>query len=195
MATGTRPAGPAPRASVLANFLAIERSIRRLLFHGRSLVPALFAVTLVLLAVRPILFQPEVRLEGLLASMAGVGFSFASVSFSAATALRERRGWSAGMIDAAVMLPGYSLAIVVVLALSAARVRLSSNLGAGTALDWGLRGTMAVITGLAIVLAFLGFRALVYLLGPGLEAAAENGPPLVALEGSSSEDRRPETTR
>lgn len=189
MAHGFRSEEPARTRSADSDLLAIERSIRRLLFHGRSLVPALLTAILVLLALRPMLFEPELRLEGLLASMAGVGLSFAGVSFSAATALRERPRWSAGMTDAALMLLRFSLAIVVALALSTARVRLTNDFGSGTALDWVLRATTTVITAFAIVLAFFGFRALAVLLGPGLEVeeATTDAAPLDERPG---DDRR-----
>lgn len=167
--------GPVRGRGVFANFLAVGRSIRGALFRSGRILPALVAIVLLFVALRPMLFEPAVRVDGLLGSMAGVGLSFASVTLSAANAGRERRRWSASMVEAALMLLRFSLAAVLALALTYARTRLTTDFGSETPIDYLLRGATALVTALAIALAFLGFRALVLLLGPGLEE--EPAPP------------------
>jgi hypothetical protein len=137
-----------------------------LLVYGSRFLPAIFALILIFLALRPMLFSPAEKLVGTLASMVGVGLSFASVSFSAANARGGRSEWARGMIAAGIMLMRYSLAIVVPLALSSARGRVVDDLGYGHALDYVLRALMALLTGAGIFAAFHGFRSLIILLVP-----------------------------
>jgi hypothetical protein len=160
---------PGGQRNAFQNVRAVERSILRLFFHGSRIVPALVATILIVLALWPMLFRPTDKLTGTLASMAGAGLSFASVTLAAARTLQDRRQFSEQMVAAALMLLRFSIAAAVALALSAVRARLLTDLGSAIALDYVLRAVMTLVTALAIALAFLGFRSLVLLLGPGLD--------------------------
>jgi hypothetical protein len=141
-------------------------SWRDLLVYGSRLLPAIVALILIFLALRPMLFSPAEKLTGTLASMVGVGLSFASVSFSAANAHGRRSDWSRRMVAAGLMLMRFALALVVALALATARGRVVEDFGYGNWLDFTLRGLMAIVTGAGIFAAFRGFRELILLLVP-----------------------------
>lgn len=112
------------------------------------------------------LFRPGENLTATLTGLVAGGLSFASVSFSAAKSRDDEESWSLRMAMAGTSLFRFSIALAVALALNVARERLAAALGAGTALDYCLRGLMALVTATAIAIAFVGFQTMVVLFGP-----------------------------
>ncbi len=144
---------------------------RRLFAQLDRTLPFLVAGALTLLALRPMLFNPNEKMLGTLASMAGAGLSFASVGFAAANNFRGREGWSR-MSGVALMFFRFSVTMALALAFAALRESYITDFSHIRWVEYLLRGIMVLLTAAGIFMAFLGFRTLVRILAPTLEEDA-----------------------